>query len=417
QELERELNQCLGYLELSPKDRSNVSNPKCLLIHLFNKLAIYIDSEIEKGSVTQKNLDQQKERIKTGFSSLVVLTKEENGKLQILDLSGSMFQNEINPKWILEELQVLSNSTNQNQCYLLDTHLYSYFHQYKINLILKVDNRLSTNLSGDEQLKLWFCFSKTDSFSTQTLCHAKSLARQLFVQYTQREQIQGLTDKIVKSRQDNISKGRLFSGISHDLRSPINNLQAINTCLRDNFLVGSEEHELLAMAAANIRMLNELIDDLISLTKYRSGNLQSKLEVVKVSDLLKEIHQLYQFDAKLKSLELKVEYPVLEDRILVDSLQLKRILGNLLSNALKYTQTGGVTLLCKQTLNSYQFWIIDTGVGLSSEQIKRICRPFVRFSDHEIEGVGLGLAITKLLIELHAGKLEISSEAGKGSEF
>ena len=101
-----------------------------------------------------------------------------------------------------------------------------------------------------------------------------------------------------------------------------------------------------------------------------------------------------------------------------DSLQVKRICSNLLTNAIKYTDFGGIKIKLTSLENKQvQLSIFDTGQGLTAEQLERICRPFERFNDQEVDGVGLGLAVTKLLIKLHQGQLEIYSNPGQGTEF
>ncbi len=414
----RELQSCLRYLD--PKSKSSYLNIKNgqFFISLINKLSIYIDSEFDnaaKNSFPKKVLKGKLEDIGNNISALIIITKRNGNLLELVNSFGSANQAAV--KVLLPELTLLDQHGLNDHCRSLESTIYSCFHEHQVRYLLKESFDKYTHEEILNSYALWFCFPSADSISLQVLMKIKKFSKEYISSYFQKQQIKGLNGKIAKSRHDNILKGKLISGLSHDLRSPINNLQAINSCLLDHQLVSEGGSDLLDMANANLRVLNELIEDFLSLAKFRAGNLLAQTEDLKLFDLFEDLHQIYQFDAKFKNLNLQFDYPSIDFFIHADRLHFKRIIGNLLSNAIKYTPKGKVRLSCTFQEQVCQISVFDTGVGLSPEQISRICRPFVRFSDHEIEGVGLGLAITKLLIELNSGKLEIVSETGKGSEF
>ncbi len=418
--LKNEVSNCLSYLDPNLVIKQRRTEMRTLFVGLLNKISVFIDLEIEKGLPVHKSLVADRSdylSLNESVAQLVILTRSGDNGVEVLEVGGNLNSNEKIKKIFTKELSLLDQSTEADSTFELDSVIYSSFHKYEIQILFRQSLEMSPEVNNLSSYALWFGFNSNETLTLQRMIAAKSFAREFFAQYFQKQQIQGLHGKIARSRHNNIYKGKLISGLSHDLRSPINNLQAINTCLQDNNLIAGDGAELLSMADANIRILTELIEDLLSVAKYRAGNLSPTLENIPLTELFHELERVYQFDAKLKSLELNFEYPLKDLMVVADRRHLKRIFSNLIGNAIKYTPQGNVTLRFQDLGDFCQVSITDSGLGLSSEQLNKICRPFVRFSDQEIEGVGLGLAITKLLIELNSGKLEIYSETGKGSEF
>lgn len=314
-------------------------------------------------------------------------------------------------KNLLKNLEYLFYSSNSENIILIQNHLCSSLAKMGASQIYRIDLK---NISK----QLWFVWTKKSSVSLDKILLIKQFAKEAETQLSQQTRLKELKTKVIQSRSNNIQKNKFISGLSHDLRSPVNNLQAILTCLKDTVDYNSEEKELLQLAGSNLTLLKDMVEDLLNLAKYRSGNLSSKFIKLNLKKELECLVSAFSMDAKIKNLTLKLA-DIREDfEIQADELQFKRIIANLISNAIKYTANGGVTLTTKKLADdNFLISIFDTGAGLSKEQISTICRPFKRFNDREIEGVGLGLAVTKLLIELHHGNLEIESRPGEGSEF
>ena len=226
-----------------------------------------------------------------------------------------------------------------------------------------------------------------------------------------------LKNKVLESRSSNIFKNKMIAGLSHDLRSPINNIRALLICIKEDLKGRLEAEELTVLAENNLMHLQELAENLVELAKFRAGKTEIKFEIFSLSDLISEVVFNYKLDADLRKLNLKLVLPAEPVLLMGSRLQIKRILSNILSNALKYTEQGGIIVGTRVAEGTIGFFVKDTGVGLKAEQIKTICEPFRRFTEKEIHGLGLGLSVCKTLAQFNKGRIEINSEPGNGSEF
>ena len=316
---------------------------------------------------------------------------------------------------IKPELQFLLAESNQN-LYDLSDMQHSRLSSMGIGALLKFDLD-KTKSRGSAEFQLWLAYDKKLYPGVQQYLKARSYAEEFSRTYFQKEKLSRLKDKVINSRKSNIEKNQFISGLSHDLRSPINNLNAVITCLSDTNN-DPESNELFRLADSNLTMLKEMVEDLLSLARYRAGTLQPSFSQVNVQQELNCIAEAVSYDIKLKKLAIEIDLPPEPLLIEADSLQIKRICSNLLTNAIKYTDFGGIKIkLTRLGSEQVKLSIFDTGQGLTPDQLEKICRPFERFNDQEVDGVGLGLAVTKLLIKLHQGKLEIYSNPGQGTEL
>ncbi len=146
--------------------------------------------------------------------------------------------------------------------------------------------------------------------------------------------------------------------------------------------------------------------------------MQARKEVFDLVEVVQKIVASYQVTAEMKNLKLSLRVPETQVKVFVDRKHLRRIVGNLLSNAIKYTMRGSVTLTIKSDTDlTWELSIQDTGLGMSAEQLKRLFQPFTRFHSELAEGVGLGLTVSKILVEQNAGTLIAHSTKGAGTEF
>lgn len=223
----------------------------------------------------------------------------------------------------------------------------------------------------------------------------------------------------------NRAENHFFSSMSHEIRTPINTIIGLNEIiLRENI---SEE---VAENARNIqgasRLLLSLINDILDISKIKSG----KMEIVNVSyetgALFSEIVNMIWIKAKEKGLEFKLHIDSsIPSMLCGDEVRIKQILINLLNNAVKYTSEGSVTLSVRcerQTVNRVRVWysVEDTGQGVKKENIPYIFSAFRRVDEEKnryIEGTGLGLSIVKQLVDLMGGEISVNSVYTKGSKF
>ncbi len=240
------------------------------------------------------------------------------------------------------------------------------------------------------------------------------------------EEENALTQRQKKEIEElNRAENHFFSSMSHEIRTPINTIIGLNEIiLRENI---SEE---VAENARNIqgasRLLLSLINDILDISKIKSG----KMEIVNVSyetgALFSEIVNMIWIKAKEKGLEFKLQIDSsIPSMLCGDEVRIKQILINLLNNAVKYTSEGSVTLSVRcerQAVNRVRVWysVEDTGQGVKKENIPYIFNAFRRVDEEKnryIEGTGLGLSIVKQLVELMGGEISVNSVYTKGSKF
>ncbi len=223
----------------------------------------------------------------------------------------------------------------------------------------------------------------------------------------------------------NRAENRFFSSMSHEIRTPINTIIGLN-----EIILRGDIPEDVAENARNIqgasKMLLTLINDILDLSKIKSG----KMEIVNVSyetgKVFSEIVNMIWIKAREKGLEFKLLVdPSIPSMLCGDEVRIKQVLINLLNNAVKYTSEGSVMLSvrCERlTLNRVRVWYMveDTGQGVKKENIPYIFNAFRRVDEEKnrhIEGTGLGLSIVQQLVELMGGRISVDSVYTKGSKF
>ncbi|MDE6914437.1 MAG: response regulator, partial [Lachnospiraceae bacterium] len=174
--------------------------------------------------------------------------------------------------------------------------------------------------------------------------------------------------------------------------------------------------------------LLSLINDILDMSRIESGRVQIKEQECNISELMHNLVNIIQPQVKAKQLELFIDtFEVANEDVIADSLKLNQVFINLLSNAVKYTPAGGMVtfrIMQKTTFRhgygDYVFIIKDNGIGMSKEFVQHIFEPFERevtVTQSGIQGTGLGMAITKNIVEMMNGTISVESEAGKGSTF
>jgi signal transduction histidine kinase/CheY-like chemotaxis protein len=227
---------------------------------------------------------------------------------------------------------------------------------------------------------------------------------------------QELGGKVLEAEHLNREKTEVIAHISHDIRSPLANLKAILRLLKLES-AKQEDLDLVEAALSNCDSLGEMVEDLLDYSRHRMGHLEANPELFCLAQLARETLGAFAVTAAAKGLRLEVRQSVENLWVRADRKQLKRVVSNLISNAIKYTLQGGVSLELGVTDGQAALLVRDTGVGMSSVQLARLFAPFTRFNSVETEGIGLGLALSRALVELNHGKLEARSNTGAGSCF
>lgn len=237
-----------------------------------------------------------------------------------------------------------------------------------------------------------------------------------------RQQLEAQTIQL--EQQAGQDKSEFLARISHDIRTPLNSMLLLANALADNReknLTSDQEQSAKVLAGAGSDLL-ALVNDLLDLSKLGAGKLQLAFENVSIASLIRHVSSQFQPLAAAKGLELLVNlHPDLPDTFVTDPRRLRQILWNLLSNALKYTSAGSVTLTARRTESGrIAFKVQDTGDGIPVDQLERIFSPYHQL-DRDVRsssgGTGLGLSIVKELTTALDGELDVGSQLGEGTWF
>lgn len=234
-----------------------------------------------------------------------------------------------------------------------------------------------------------------------------------------------LIEAQTKTNQADYTKSLFLSNISHEIRTPLNGILGMANVLAETSL-NEEQISFLNMIQISGENLLLIINDILDFAKIESGQISIENVHFNLQTELKTVMSLMLFNCNDKSFDLK--YTVAENingDILGDPLRLKQILINLISNAIKFTDKGSITVkvdlnedLFKQTF--IKFSVIDTGIGIDTESKEKIFKEFNQLDNsitRKFGGTGLGLAICKSLVNLMGGRIGLESEQGKGSTF
>ena len=234
--------------------------------------------------------------------------------------------------------------------------------------------------------------------------------------------LQAEKDKQVAEKA-NQAKSEFLASMSHELRTPLNAVIGYAQLLELAKLEPKSLEQVETILRSSKHLL-ALINDILDFAKLESGKVKFNYEVLDVKELVSEVVQLTEAQAKQKGINIDVKSLACDISIEVDRLRFKQVLLNLLSNAVKYNRENGlVRVSCKQVeLEQASYWKIsvsDTGLGIREEDLDKIFEPFNRLG-HEssvIQGSGIGLSITKDLVEQMHGWIEVDSDYGQGSTF
>lgn len=222
----------------------------------------------------------------------------------------------------------------------------------------------------------------------------------------------------------NRAKSEFLSSMSHELRTPMNAILGYAQLLLQNKkeLLSERQTKQVNQVLKSGHHLLKLINDILDLSRIESGNIALEYDEIAPETIIEESVSLIQSFADRYEIEIKIDTGnTVLPKIQSDSTRLKQALLNLLSNAIKYNNPGGdITVSCQVSSPGYfRFSVADTGIGISEEQMSGIFDPFNRLGIEEqgIEGTGIGLTITRQLVELMGGRIDFESIVGLGSNF
>ena len=239
---------------------------------------------------------------------------------------------------------------------------------------------------------------------------------------------QALSDAVAAAETANRAKSTFLSNMSHDIRTPMNAIIGFTTLAISNLDDKERVKDYLTKTLASSNHLLSLINDVLDMSRIESGKIHLEEVEVNLSDVLHDLKTIVSGQIYAKQLELYMDaMDVTDEDVYCDKTRLNQILLNLLSNAIKFTPAGGTVSVRVRQLagqargcGQYEFRIKDNGIGMSPEFAKRIFEPFERertSTVSRIQGTGLGMAITKNIVDMMGGTIEVQTAQGKGSEF
>ncbi|MDX2494422.1 MAG: ATP-binding protein [Desulfuromusa sp.] len=229
-------------------------------------------------------------------------------------------------------------------------------------------------------------------------------------------------NNLMTRRANNLRRARQFSAdVTHELRTPLTILRGETELALRNGRDQEQLREVLESNLEEISRMSYLIEDLLLLSKSDLGEIPLKMEPLHLDELVVELHHQAQLLATAKNIRVELHCPDEQIPLQADSLRLRQVFLNLLTNAIKYTEENGtVTIELVLSEGAVTISITDTGIGMDSEHLEAIFDRFYRIDktgNRNDGGSGLGLAIVKWIVNAHAGSVSASSTLGQGSTF
>ena len=249
------------------------------------------------------------------------------------------------------------------------------------------------------------------------------LIRRTFDRIQENEQLEV---KLSAAEEASKAKSFFLSNMSHDIRTPLNAIIGYTTLAKRDGVTHEEKSEYIDKIEKAGHQLLDIVNDVLDMSRIESGKLSLEPTRVNLENCVQEAGDLVRTQLEAKKIELSVSCSVSHKWVLCDKVMLDRALTNLLCNAGKFTEENGSVSLRLTELTkddetvSYEIRIKDTGIGMSQEFVERLFIPFERertSTVSKIQGTGLGMAITKSIIDMMGGSITVQTEKDKGTEF
>jgi PAS domain S-box-containing protein len=269
-------------------------------------------------------------------------------------------------------------------------------------------------------------FTEIKHAQEESEAKSRELARLNKEQTGQREQIAAQADELKKTNLELINlsaaKSDFVSMVSHELRTPLTAINEGINLVADQTLgpVSPTQVKFLNLALTNARRLGDLINDLLDLSKIEAGRVEVRPVPLDLAAVLSEAGATFTPAAQQKGLNIEIRSECTPLRVLADERMARRVLNNLLNNSLKFTDRGGITIEARPAGEEARVTVTDTGIGIPEDEQPGMFEKFhqVHHKDgRRPAGTGLGLALTKEMVEMNAGRIWFESKPGLGTSF
>ena len=256
----------------------------------------------------------------------------------------------------------------------------------------------------------------------------EALARERLQKQELAEGREALSDALAAAEHANRAKTAFLNNMSHDIRTPMNAIVGF-TALATSHIDNKEQvHDYLGKISVSSQHLLSLINDVLDMSHIESGKVTIEEGEVHLPDVVHDLRTIIQPNVSAKQLELFIDiHEVVNEDVITDKLRLNQVLLNILSNAIKFTPAGGAISFRvaekpseEPDMARFEFRVKDTGIGMSEEFQKTIFEPFTREKTSTVSGIqgtGLGMAITKNIVDMLGGTITVNSKEGEGTEF
>ena len=394
-----------------------------ILVYL---LFLLIKSNLEKVTLKQS---QKRMRIinalGTAYASIVLFDLEKD-KVEMIKTSGDTS--------MLSGDQILSKKIQQNHINEMLTSEYREGFQEFIDM-----DTVAQRLKGQQSLTYTSQMEKgtwllsvivPQRFDSDGNIRAVLLANRDITKEKEKEleQERELRNALAAAEHANKAKTNFLNSISHDIRTPMNAVIGFTTLAVSNIDNKEKVRDYLGKILSSSNHLLSLINDVLDMSRIESGKIHLEETEVSLSDMLHDLKTIISGHIYAKQLELYMDaMDITDEDVYCDKTRLNQVLLNLLSNAIKFTPAGGTVSVrlkqfpgAKKGSGLYEIRVKDSGIGMSQEFVQKIFSPFERERTSTVsrtQGTGLGMAITKNIVDMMGGTIEVRTEQGKGTEF
>ncbi len=259
--------------------------------------------------------------------------------------------------------------------------------------------------------------SGADDYLGKSDLHADVLRRSLRYAVERRKMVRSVEELHRESQQAAQSRAELLRIVSHDLRNHVNTISLGLKLVRAADVPDGVQRRLQAVERASVT-IRRLLEDLVDLASLENGSLVVNPKPDDAARLLTETHSMFLPAAMQRGIALDVQAPAEAVSVWADGERIVQVLGNLVGNALKFTPSGGtISLGCRVREDEIVIFVDDTGPGIPEADRAHVFNRFFRGSRPTGQGAGLGLAISRALVEAHGGRIWLESETGRGTRF
>ena len=362
----------------------------------------YIELDKDEGTCYRSHADLDHSGFKVGERFPYLRSVEDYAKRYVADENRKEFLEFVSPASIRRNLctqQVISYT------YKVHRHGGGLYETVRFACV-----RRSDEMDGEEVNRVGACFVNVDSEIREVMA-----------------QRQALSDALTSAQEANKAKTAFLSNMSHEIRTPMNAIIGLNNIALHDPEISEKTRNYLEKIGSSAEHLLQLINDILDMSRIESGRMMLKKEEFSFRKLLEAINTMFSSQCAEKGLEYQCRLMnEISDFYIGDDMKLRQILINILGNAVKFTPKGGkveLEVICKAQYGGKSaicFTVSDTGIGMSKDFIPHIFDTFTQedsSTTSKYGSSGLGLAITKNIVEMMNGDIQVESEKGKGSRF